>query len=122
MTPNDPTISSSPTTPASSSSPRDRSKRPSPTKRRVGNHMDWYSTATSPFGRDVGAPAGGGFAVNVFVRGDDGTVGGGLVDRFRVVIRRSVCGSRRGGNGSRRPGGVDVRGKHLHPSGWFDHH
>ncbi len=43
-------------------------------KRRVGNQMDWYSTANSPFGADVGAPPGGGFAVNVFLRGDDGTV------------------------------------------------
>lgn len=43
-------------------------------KRRVGNRMDWYSTANSPFGTDVGAPPGGGFAVNVFLRGDDGTV------------------------------------------------
>ena len=41
---------------------------------RVGNRMDWYSTANSSFGTDVGAPPGGGFAVNVFVRGDDGTV------------------------------------------------
>ena len=37
-------------------------------KRRVGNTMTWYSTANSPFGADVGAPAGGGFAVNVFLR------------------------------------------------------
>ena len=43
-------------------------------KRRVGNRMDWYSTANSSFGTDVGAPPGGGFAVNVFLRGDDGTV------------------------------------------------
>jgi len=41
-------------------------------KRRVGNEMTWYSTARSPFGADVGAPPGGGFAVNVFLRdGDD---------------------------------------------------
>ena len=41
-------------------------------RRRVGNTMDWYSTAGSPFGADVGAPPGGGFAVNVFLRdGDD---------------------------------------------------
>jgi len=40
-------------------------------KRRVGNTMTWYSTANSPFGADVGAPPGGGFAVNVFLR--DGT-------------------------------------------------
>ncbi|MER0444002.1 DUF899 family protein [Streptomyces sp. Edi4] len=37
-------------------------------KRRVGNRMTWYSTANSPFGAAVGAPAGGGFAVNVFLR------------------------------------------------------
>jgi len=43
-------------------------------QRRVGNRMDWYSTANSSFGADVGAPPGGGFAVNVFLRGDDGTV------------------------------------------------
>jgi predicted dithiol-disulfide oxidoreductase (DUF899 family) len=43
-------------------------------KRRVGNTMDWYSTVNSPFGADVGAPPAGGFAVNVFLRGDDGTV------------------------------------------------
>jgi predicted dithiol-disulfide oxidoreductase (DUF899 family) len=43
-------------------------------QRRVGNRMDWYSTADSPFGTDVGAPLGGGFAVNVFLRDDDGTV------------------------------------------------
>lgn len=35
---------------------------------RVGNRMEWYSTADSPFGADVGAPPGGGFAVNVFLR------------------------------------------------------
>jgi predicted dithiol-disulfide oxidoreductase (DUF899 family) len=38
---------------------------------RVGNTMTWYSTADSPFGADVGAPAGGGFAVNVFLRDGD---------------------------------------------------
>lgn len=43
-------------------------------KRRVGNRMDWYSTANSPFGSDVGAAPGEGFAVNVFLRGDDGPV------------------------------------------------
>ena len=43
-------------------------------KHRVGNQMDWYSTANSAFGTDVGAPPSGGFAVNVFLRGDDGTV------------------------------------------------
>lgn len=39
---------------------------------RVGNQMEWYSSADSPFGTDVGAPPGGGFAVNVFLRdGED---------------------------------------------------
>src|SRR3954447_9356375 len=32
-------------------------------KRRVGNQMTWYSTANSPFGADVDAPPGGGFAL-----------------------------------------------------------
>jgi predicted dithiol-disulfide oxidoreductase (DUF899 family) len=40
-------------------------------QRRVGNQMTWYSTANSPFGEDVGAPPGGGFAVNVFLREGD---------------------------------------------------
>ncbi len=40
-------------------------------QRRVGNTMTWYSTANSGFGADVGAPAGGGFAVNVFLRDGD---------------------------------------------------
>ncbi len=40
-------------------------------KRRVGNAMTWYSTANSSFGADVGAPADGGFAVNVFLRDGD---------------------------------------------------
>jgi predicted dithiol-disulfide oxidoreductase (DUF899 family) len=40
-------------------------------KRRVGNAMTWYSTANSPFGADVDAPPGGGFAVNVFLRDGD---------------------------------------------------
>lgn len=35
---------------------------------RVGNRMAWYSTADSPFGADVDAPPGGGFAINVFLR------------------------------------------------------
>jgi len=39
--------------------------------KRVGNEMTWYSTADSPFGADVGAPRGGGFAVNVFLRDGD---------------------------------------------------
>jgi predicted dithiol-disulfide oxidoreductase (DUF899 family) len=37
-------------------------------KRRVGNQMAWYSTANSSFGGDVGAPPGGGFGINVFLR------------------------------------------------------
>jgi predicted dithiol-disulfide oxidoreductase (DUF899 family) len=40
-------------------------------KRKVGNTMTWYSTANSPFGADVDAPPGGGFAVNVFLRDGD---------------------------------------------------
>jgi len=40
-------------------------------KRLVGNTMTWYSTANSSFGADVGAPPGGGFAVNVFLRDGD---------------------------------------------------
>jgi predicted dithiol-disulfide oxidoreductase (DUF899 family) len=38
---------------------------------RVGNRMTWYSTADSPFGSDVGAAPGGGFAINVFLRDGD---------------------------------------------------
>ena len=38
---------------------------------KVGNKMDWYSSSESSFGADVGAPPGGGFAVNVFVREGD---------------------------------------------------
>ena len=40
-------------------------------RRRVGNTIRWYSTADSTFGADVGAPPGGGFAVNVFLRDGD---------------------------------------------------
>ncbi|WP_193105514.1 DUF899 family protein [Brachybacterium sp. FME24] len=40
-------------------------------REKVGNEMTWYSTANSPFGADVGAPAGGGFAMNVFLRDGD---------------------------------------------------
>ena len=40
-------------------------------KARVGNRMDWYSTAGSPFGADMGAPLGGGFQLNVFLRDGD---------------------------------------------------
>ncbi|WP_230208162.1 DUF899 family protein [Microlunatus sp. Gsoil 973] len=41
-------------------------------KEKVGNRMEWYSTADSPFGADVDAPPGGGFGVNVFLRdGED---------------------------------------------------
>ena len=38
---------------------------------KVGNRMEWYSTADSPFGTDMGAPPGAGFAVNVFIRDGD---------------------------------------------------
>ena len=38
---------------------------------KVGNRMDWYSTASSSFGADVGAPPGGGFPLNVFLRDGD---------------------------------------------------
>ena len=37
-------------------------------RERVGNKMTWYSTANSPFGADMDAPAGAGFQVNVFLR------------------------------------------------------
>jgi predicted dithiol-disulfide oxidoreductase (DUF899 family) len=40
-------------------------------KERVGNAMTWYSTADSSFGADMGAPPGGGFQVNVFLRVGD---------------------------------------------------
>lgn len=40
-------------------------------KERTGNRMEWFSTADSPFGADMDAPAGGGFAVNVFLRDGD---------------------------------------------------
>jgi predicted dithiol-disulfide oxidoreductase (DUF899 family) len=40
-------------------------------KARVGNKMSWYSTANSSFGDDMGAPLGGGFQVNVFLRNGD---------------------------------------------------
>lgn len=43
-------------------------------KARVGNQMDWYSSAGSSFGADVDAAPGEGFAVNVFLRDGDGTV------------------------------------------------
>lgn len=38
---------------------------------KVGNEMEWYSSANSPFAADVDAPPGGGFAVNVFLRDGD---------------------------------------------------
>ena len=38
---------------------------------KVGNEMEWYSSAESPFAADVDAPPGGGFAVNVFLRDGD---------------------------------------------------
>jgi predicted dithiol-disulfide oxidoreductase (DUF899 family) len=37
-------------------------------REKVGNRMEWYSTANSPFGADVDAPKDGGFGVNVFLR------------------------------------------------------
>ena len=40
-------------------------------KARVGNKMPWYSSAHSSFGADMGAPPGGGFQVNVFLRVGD---------------------------------------------------
>ncbi|WP_033227820.1 DUF899 family protein [Nesterenkonia sp. F] len=40
-------------------------------RQKVGNRMPWYSTAGSSFGADVGAPPGGEFAVNVFLRDGD---------------------------------------------------
>ncbi len=40
-------------------------------KARVGNRMDWYSSANSPFAADMGAPPGGGFQLNVFLRDGD---------------------------------------------------
>lgn len=40
-------------------------------KARTGNRMTWYSTSDSAFGADMDAPAGGGFAVNVFLRDGD---------------------------------------------------
>lgn len=38
---------------------------------RVGNQMTWYSSAESPFGADMGAAPGEGFAINTFVRSGD---------------------------------------------------
>lgn len=38
---------------------------------RVGNRMQWFSSADSTFGADVGAPANAGFALNVFLRDGD---------------------------------------------------
>lgn len=38
---------------------------------KVGNRMEWYSTADSPFGADVDAGPGEGFAYNVFLRDGD---------------------------------------------------
>jgi len=40
-------------------------------KEKTGNRMEWYSTSESTFGADMDAPAGGGFAVNVFLRDGD---------------------------------------------------
>lgn len=38
---------------------------------RVGNTMQWYSSADSTFGADVDAPPNAGFGVNVFLRDGD---------------------------------------------------
>lgn len=38
---------------------------------RVGNRMQWFSSADSTFGADVGAPPNAGFALNVFLRDGD---------------------------------------------------
>ncbi|MCV7019203.1 DUF899 domain-containing protein [Mycolicibacterium aichiense] len=40
-------------------------------KAKVGNKMDWYSSAGSTFGADVDAAPGEGFGVNVFLREGD---------------------------------------------------
>jgi predicted dithiol-disulfide oxidoreductase (DUF899 family) len=40
-------------------------------KQRVGNKMEWYSSANSPFAQDVGAGPGEGFGLNVFLRDGD---------------------------------------------------
>lgn len=40
-------------------------------REKVGNRMEWYSTAHSPFGADMDAPRNGGFAFNVFLRDGD---------------------------------------------------
>lgn len=40
-------------------------------REKTGNRMEWFSTAGSPFGADMGAPAGAGYAVNVFLRDGD---------------------------------------------------
>lgn len=40
-------------------------------REKVGNELEWYSTANSPFGADVDAPLGAGFAYNVFLRDGD---------------------------------------------------
>lgn len=40
-------------------------------REKVGNQMEWYSTANSSFGADMDAPPNGGFAVNVFLRDGD---------------------------------------------------
>ncbi len=40
-------------------------------KARVGNTMDWFSSAESSFGADVDAAPGEGFALNVFLKNGD---------------------------------------------------
>lgn len=40
-------------------------------REKVGNRMEWYSAAGTPFGADVDAAPGEGFGVNVFLRDGD---------------------------------------------------
>lgn len=40
-------------------------------KERVGNRMEWYSTAHSPFGADMGAPPDAGFDVLPYGRQEE---------------------------------------------------
>ena len=82
-------------------------------KARVGNKMTWYSTADSPFGADMGAPPGGGFQVNVFLRVGDtvyrtyNTQGRGteqLSHTLRPHRPAPRTGARRSGRTRRRAG------------------
>ena len=82
-------------------------------KRRVGNTMTWYSTANSPFGTDVDAPPGGGFAVNVFLRDGDTVYRTWHTDgpghrAARVHLRAHRSAARTGGRRSGR----------TRPKGW----